>query len=33
MRGLKSQNYERGRYAPEHEKGVHHFHRILTQDQ
>ena len=30
MRGLKSQNYERGRYAPEHEKGVHHFHRILT---
>lgn len=28
-KGLRSQVYLRGRYAPEREKGVHHFHRYL----
>ena len=27
--GIKSRFYKRGRYSPEHEKGVHHFHRLL----
>lgn len=28
--GLRSRLYHRGRYAPEHEAGCHHFHRLLT---
>ena len=28
--GMKSSSYKRGRYSPTMEKGVHHFHRILT---
>jgi len=27
QRGLRSRLYDRGRYAPRHERGVHHFHR------
>ena len=30
QRGVSSRSYERGRYSPTKEKGVHHFHRILT---
>ena len=30
QRGVSSNTYERGRYSPSKEKGVHHFHRILT---
>ncbi|MCR9161734.1 MAG: aromatic ring-hydroxylating oxygenase subunit alpha [Nannocystaceae bacterium] len=29
-RGVRSRAYQAGRYAPEHERGVHHFHRILV---
>lgn len=29
--GLRAQRYPGGRYAPEHECGVHHFHRLLAQ--
>ena len=32
QRGISSQTYERGRYSPTRETGVHHFHRILTQN-
>ena len=28
--GMKSKNYDSGRYSPKMEKGVHHFHRLLT---
>ncbi|MAU74902.1 MAG: aromatic ring-hydroxylating dioxygenase subunit alpha [Candidatus Poseidoniaceae archaeon] len=28
--GMKSSSYKSGRYSPTMEKGVHHFHRILT---
>ncbi len=30
QRGVESQAYERGRYSPSKETGVHHFHRIMT---
>jgi len=30
QRGVRSRLYTRGRYAPGHEAGVHHFHRLLT---
>ena len=30
QRGVSSKSYERGRYSPSKEKGVHHFHRILA---
>jgi len=29
QKGIKSRFYNRGRYSPEHEKGVHHFHRLI----
>ena len=29
-KGIESNYYDRGRYSPTHEKGVHHFHRILS---
>ena len=29
QKGLKSKFYKRGRYSVDHEKGVHHFHRLL----
>ena len=29
--GVRSRLYERGRYSPTRETGVHHFHRMLTQ--
>ncbi|MEN9416446.1 MAG: Carnitine monooxygenase oxygenase subunit [Pseudomonadota bacterium] len=31
QRGLRARLYRRGRYAPHHEQGVHHFHRLLAQ--
>jgi choline monooxygenase len=30
-RGMKSRVYNTGRYSPEMEKGVHHFHRLLVE--
>ncbi len=30
QKGIESNFYDRGRYSPAHEKGVHHFHRILS---
>ena len=30
QRGIRSRLYERGRYSPTREQGVHHFHRLLT---
>jgi choline monooxygenase len=30
QRGVSSQTYDRGRYSPTKETGVHHFHQILT---
>ena len=30
QRGINSRYYKRGRYSPEHERGVHHFHRLLS---
>jgi choline monooxygenase len=30
QRGVRSQLYERGRYSPTRETGVHHFHRMLA---
>jgi choline monooxygenase len=29
QRNLRSRVYDRGRYAPKHEQGVHHFHALL----
>lgn len=31
QRGLRASLWRRGRYAPEHEVGTHHFHRLLAQ--
>ena len=31
QRGLRSRLYNRGRYSPSHERGVHHFHRLLCE--
>jgi choline monooxygenase len=30
QRGVRSRLYDRGRYSPTREQGVHHFHRLLT---
>lgn len=30
MTGLRSRFYNRGRYSPKHEQGVHHFHRMIS---
>ncbi|MBT8486863.1 MAG: aromatic ring-hydroxylating dioxygenase subunit alpha [Phycisphaerales bacterium] len=30
-RGLASRHYDRGRYSPKRETGVHHFHRLLAE--
>jgi len=30
QRGVRSRLYERGRYSPDREQGVHHFHRMLA---
>jgi choline monooxygenase len=30
QRGIRSRLYDRGRYSPTHERGVHHFHRLLA---
>ena len=29
-KGIQSSNYSRGRYSVKHEKGVHHFHRLIS---
>jgi phenylpropionate dioxygenase-like ring-hydroxylating dioxygenase large terminal subunit len=31
QRGVRSRFYERGRYSPTREQGVHHFHRLLAE--
>lgn len=31
QRGLRSRFYDRGRYSPTREQGVHHFHRLLAE--
>jgi choline monooxygenase len=31
QRGIRSRAYRSGRYLPQHERGVHHFHRLLAQ--
>jgi len=31
QRGVRSRLYERGRYSPARESGVHHFHRLLAE--
>ena len=31
QRGVRSRLYTRGRYSPERERGVHHFHRLLAE--
>jgi choline monooxygenase len=31
QRGLRSRLYRDGRYSPSHERGVHHFHRLLCE--
>jgi choline monooxygenase len=31
QRGLRSRLHDRGRYSPSHERGVHHFHRLLCE--
>jgi choline monooxygenase len=31
QKGIQSRFYDRGRYSPKREQGVHHFHRLLTQ--
>jgi len=30
QRGIRSRAYRSGRYSPQHERGVHHFHRLLA---
>ncbi len=29
--GVRSRHYDRGRYSPTREQGVHHFHRLLCE--
>jgi choline monooxygenase len=31
QRGVRSRLYDRGRYSPAREGGVHHFHRLLAE--
>ena len=31
QRGVRSRLYDRGRYSPARERGVHHFHRLLVE--
>jgi len=31
QRGVRSRLYDRGRYSPTREAGVHHFHRLLAE--
>ncbi len=30
QRGIKSRRYRAGRYSVRHEKGTHHFHRLIA---
>ena len=29
QRGIRSRLYSKGRYSPQHERGTHHFHRLI----
>ena len=29
QRGIRSRLYSKGRYSPQHERGTHHFHRLV----
>jgi choline monooxygenase len=31
QKGMKSKAYDRGRYSPTREQGVHHFHKMISQ--
>ena len=31
QRGLRSRSYDRGRFSPTRERGVHHFHRLVAE--
>jgi choline monooxygenase len=31
QRGIRSRNYDRGRYSPTREQGTHHFHRLIAE--
>lgn len=31
QRGIRSRLYSKGRYSPQHERGTHHFHRLIGQ--
>jgi choline monooxygenase len=31
QRGIRSRLYDQGRYSPQHERGTHHFHRLVAQ--
>jgi choline monooxygenase len=31
QRGIRSRLYDKGRYSPQHERGTHHFHRLVAQ--
>ncbi len=31
QQGVRSRHYDRGRYSPTREQGVHHFHRLLCE--
>ena len=31
QRGIRSRNYDRGRYSVTRETGTHHFHRLITE--
>ncbi|MBC88915.1 MAG: choline monooxygenase [Euryarchaeota archaeon] len=33
QRGVSSKSYDRGRYSPKMERGVHHFHRMMTHNE
>ena len=30
QKGIKSYHYDRGRYSPKYEKGVHYFHQLIS---
>jgi choline monooxygenase len=31
QKGVKSRLYQKGRFSPKREQGVHHFHRLLAE--
>ena len=32
QKGIKSRYYDRGRFSPDMEKGVHYFHRLISEN-